>query len=311
MKFFPLVAALLSGVRMDAATEYFIDQQLQAMEAQAYKVVFADLKARDFLPLKTDVNPGAESFAYRILSSFGRADFIADYADTLLSTGLRGEKRVGTVEGIANSYGYSAQDLRAAAMNQTPLDSELMEAAMRAHEERVNTTALLGHAKLGFVGLFNHPDIAVISSTGVASGLTGKQLLADLHKIANKVVEQSKGKFKANKLLLPLTYYNVISTTPVDTTGSVQDTVLQVFQRNRTDIKVVDWANELETAGVAGVKRALAYAMDPKVVQLCIPMEPVQHEPQKVGLIWTRPIESRFGGTILRQPLACAYMDGL
>jgi hypothetical protein len=70
------------------------------------------------------------------------------------------------------------------------------------------------------------------------------------------------------------------------------------------------WSNALETLSATGAKRALAYKRDGKVVQLCIPMEPVQHEPEKRGLYWTRPIESRFGGCLVRQPLAMAYMDG-
>ncbi len=313
-RFAPLIATLFAaygnGARMDTATELFIDQQLEAMEAQAYKLQFVDLKARLFIPPKSDVNPGADTFAYRVLTPYGRADFISDYADELQSVGLRGEKKVGRVETIGNKYEYSAQDLRAASFTGTPLDSEMMEAAMRAHEERVDATALVGDAKLGFIGLFNHPDIVILSTTGVFSGLTGAQMLADLHRLADKVMSQSKGKFMADTILLPLTTYQAIAAKPVDTAGSVQDTVLEVFLRNRKDIRSIDWSISLETLSATGAKRALCYKKDPKVLQLCIPMEPVMHAPEIHGFIWSRAIESRFGGCLIRQPLAMCYMDG-
>lgn len=313
LRFLTLIQAVMTagGFRQDAATEAFIDQQLEAMEAQAYKIQFVDLKARSFIPLKSDVPAGADTFAYRVLTPFGRADWMADYSDELPKSGLRGEKKVGKIEGIVNAVEYTIHDLRAAAMANLPLDSELMEAAMRAHEEKVDSAALLGDAKLGFVGLFNHPDITITTPASTWTVATsGASMLQDLHKIANKVVEQSKGKFIPDTILLPLTCYNLAAAKPVDTTGSVNDTVLTVFLRNRTDIKSIDWSIALETASAAVGRRALCYKKVAQVLQLCIPMEPVVHAPQQIGFKISRPIDSRFGGTIVRQPLAMCYMDG-
>jgi hypothetical protein len=304
-----IVAELLP--HMDAASSLFIDQQLEAMEAEAYRVQYQDLKMRELLPLKTDVNPGAETFAYRVLDTFGRADFISNYASDLPEAGVRGEKRVGKVEGIGNAYSYSTQDLRAAAMNNVGLDAELAQAAMRAHEERVDETAAIGDSKRGFVGFFNHPDITIMSATADWDAATGAQMLADLRRMESKVAEQTKGKFLPTTIVLPMNKYNQIADKPVDTAGSVQDNVLQVFLRGAKFVREVVWNDRLLTLSATGAERAMCYCKDPKVAQLCVPMEPQQGEPEKRGLRWVRPIESRFGGTLVRQPLAAVYMDGI
>jgi hypothetical protein len=305
------VISEIFGERFDANYTLFLDQQLEAMEAELYRVVYQDLKARDYLPLKTDVNAGAETFAYRVLDMFGRADFVSNYSDELPRVGLRSEKKVGRIETIAAAFGYSKQDLRAAAMNNTPLDAELARAALRAIEEKLNTTALLGNDLLGFVGFFKHPDVAVLSASDWDNpATTGVTMLANLRALLNKVLEQSAGVFAATNIILPLTTYNIANSKPVDTAGSVQDTVLQVFLRGAAPAVTVSWDVNLETAGVGSTKRAVAFQKDPRVAQLVIPMEVEIGEAQPQNLSFTRPVDMRFGGAVVRQPLALAYSDG-
>ena len=67
----------------------------------------------------------------------------------------------------------------------------------------------------------------------------------------------------------------------------------------------------MNDAGVAGVGRAVCYKKDESIVALVIPMETLQHEPQKNGLMYEVPLEMRFGGVIVRQPKALVYMDGV
>jgi hypothetical protein len=307
-----IVGELMSGEpHFDAASSLFIDQQLEAMEAAAYRVEYQDLKMRQLLPLKTDVPAGAETFAYRILDVFGRADFISNYASELPEAGVRGEKRVGKVEGIANAYSYSTQDLRAAAMANVGLDAEISQGAMRAHEERVDETAASGDTGLGFVGFFKHTDVTIMASTLDWDSASGVQMLGDLRRMESKVSEQTKGKHLPTTIVLPMNKYNQAADKPVDTAGSVQDTVLTVFLRGAKYVREVVWNDRLLTLSATGAERAMCYSKDPRVCQLVIPMEPQQGEPEKRGLRWVRPIESRFGGAIVRQPLAIVYMDGI
>lgn len=302
-----IIAKLLP--HLDAANSLFIDQQLESLEAVAYDVLYQDLNMRTLLPLKTDINPGAETFGFRLLSAFGRADWISNYADDLPEVALRGEKRTGTIEGIGNAYSYSTQDLRAAAMNNVSLDPELARAAMRVHEEKIDTVAALGDNNLGFVGFFNHPDVTVLTATADWDTATGLQMLSDLRRLESRINEQTKGRFNPTTLVLPMNKYNQISDTPVNTFQT--QTVREVFMAGAKFIREIVTNDRLLTASSTGAERAVAYAKDPQVVQLAIPLEPVQGEPEKRGLRWVRAIESRYGGIIMKYPVACVYLDGL
>lgn len=302
---------LENELRMDAAYSAFLDQDLQAMETELYRTEYADLKARQWLPMKTDVPAGAETFAYRVLDLFGRAEFISPWSDELPSAGLRVEKKVANVETIGNAFHYSKQDLRAAAMTGMSLDREFAAAQMRAHEELFDTTALLGKPELGFIGFFRHPDVTVLNASvdWDSGATTGAQILADLRALVNQVLTQSKGRFAVTQIILPMSSFLAAESKPMGVDYAVATNPLAVFRQ--TSGIAVDWDRNLETAANNGGKRAVAYFKSPSVGQLVQPLAPEIGEPQLQNLVYKRTIESRTGGSILRQSLAVAYMDGL
>lgn len=306
-----VVRELLGDPRVDAMHGAFIEQQLQSIEAAVYEIKYPELKARTFFPLKTDVNEGAETFAYRISDYFGEAEFISHYADDLPMTGYRTEKRVGRVEGIGNAFSYSVQELRAASMAGTSLDSELATAAMRVHERKVDQTAAFGNDALNFAGGLRHPDVAVLTATVPWAGATPQQILEDLHRFANSIVEDSKGVWTPDTMGFDIATYNLLASKLLEPTGDTGTTILRAFTNTNAYIKQVESWNKLATASDTGGKRGLCYQRSAEVVQLVIPMEPRMHEPEKRGLRYVRPIESRFGGVIVRQALAMRYMDGI
>lgn len=308
-----IVAELLgtAGIRADAMNAAFIDTELEAVEAAAYAVEYEDLKLRLFVPKKGDVPEGAETFSFKVWDVFGQADWISSYSEDLPESSIRVSKRVGKIEGIGNAYSYSVQDLRACAMTGLALDREEAQVAMRVHEEKVDEAGSLGDTKRGFLGFCNHPDVAVMDATVDWDSATGVQMLDDLHRMAVQVIETTKGKIVPDTLLLPLNKYNQISRKLVNSAADVRSTVLNVFLEQTKYIKRIEWFGRLLTASETGAERALCYKYDPSVVQIVIPMEPVQHEPERRGLRFRKAIESRFGGVIVRKPLGMVYMDGI
>jgi hypothetical protein len=301
---------ILNELRLDVAYSAFLDQDLQAMESELYRTEYADLKARQWLPMKSDVPAGAETFAYRVLDLFGRAEFIAPWSDELPTAGLRVEKKVANVETIGNAFHYSKQDLRAAAMTGMSLDREFAAAQMRAHEELFDTTALLGKPELGFIGFFRHPDVTVLNMSDWDNGATtAATILSDLRALVNQVMIQSKGRFSVTQIVLPMTSYLVAESKAMGVDYASADNPLSVFRR--TSGITVDWDRNLETASNSGGKRAVAYFKSPLVGQLVQPLAPEIGEPQLQNLVYKRTIESRTGGSILRQSLAVVYGDGL
>ena len=303
----------LKKLSLDDKFAACLEQELQSVEATVYRVEYPDLRARSFIPLKSDVSEGAETFAYRVWDSFGDAVWLANYQGKLPTTALRGEKVVGKVEGIGAAYGYSRQDLRAAAMAGVGLDTELASAAREAIERKVDDVALNGDSKRGFIGFGNHPNIDITPATASFSNPSSDPLviLSDLMALAKHIRSVTKEIYSPDTLLLPTSAYDAIATRLLNSTGSTSDTILTVFLRTQPWIKNVASWPKLETASPTGGTLAIAYKKDPRVLQLVIPMETQQYEPQLDGMVYQVPMEMRFGGMIVRQPKAAYYMTGV
>ena len=303
----------LRKANFDDKFSAFLDQQLEALEAQIYRVEYPELKARSFIPLKSDVPAGAETFAYRVYDAFGEAVWLSNYQNKLPTASVRGEKIVGKVEGMGTAYHYSIQDLRAAAMGGMALESEHAEAARAALERKVDDVSAFGDSKRGFVGFANHPNPDLTNATGSWSNSATDPLviLADLMSFGKHVRAVTKEIFTPDTLLLPTSAYDAIATRLLSPTGSTRETILSTFLAVNPWIKAVSSWPKLETAGTGSGTRAIAYKRDAKIVQLVIPMEMLQHPPQLDGLAYQVPMEMRFGGVLVRQPKAIYYMDGV
>lgn len=303
---------LMEQLRFDAGFSAFLDQDLQALETELYRVQYTDLKARLWLPGKTDVPAGAESFAYKLLDGVGRADIVTHNSDELSMSGVRVEKKIGRIETVANAFAYSKQELRAAAMTGMSLDREEAFFAMRAHEERFDAITLLGVAQLGMPGFFNHPDVAVDTAVDWDNpATTGAQILADLRKLYTGILQGSNGLFVPSQIILPLSSYLAAESRPVAADFNIGTSALQMFRQTAGTPVEVGWDVKLETAGAGGTKRAVAYQKDPRVAAWVQPLAPEIGEPQLINLVYKRTIESRVGEPAIRQTTAIRYMDGL
>lgn len=308
-----LHAKLMNELRFDAGFSAFLDLDLQAIETELYRIVYTDLKARLWLPGKTDVPAGAESFAYKVLDGVGRADIVTHNSDELPMAGVRVEKKIGRIETVANAFAYSKQELRAAAMSGMGLDREEAFFAMRAHEEKFDQITLLGVPALGMVGFFNHPDTLVDTASDWDNpATTGATILADLRKLYAGMLQNSKGVYVPTQIILPLSSYLAAESRPVAVDYNIGTSALQMFKQTAGTAIEIGWDVKLETAGAGGSKRAVAYQKDPRVAAWVQPLAPEISEPQLINLVYKRTIESRVGQAAIKQPqLAMRYMDGM
>lgn len=304
-------------LHMDADESIFFSRQLEHVKSKSYDVKYADLKARKLIPVSSDAGPGAETIKYEQYDQVGVAKILASYADDLPRADVKGKEFVGVIRGLASSYGYSLQEIRAAKFAGKPLEQRKANAAKRAILQKENSIAFFGDSNHNLRGLINHPNI---SSTTVAADGTGAtttfstktpaQIVRDLHKVVNFVVENTKGVEIPNTLLLPLTQYNYIASTPWSTSNDGK-TILQHFLETSQYVKNVDWINELKGAGAGGTDRMLTYRRDPDALTLEIPQDFEQLDVEQRNLEFIVPCHSRIGGVLVYYPLSIAYVDGI
>lgn len=323
-----LQALLGDDLKMDAKDSPFLLEELTQIESEIYKVEYPDLMARQLLPFKSSgLNPGAESFVYRVYDWFGVARFVTGDSDDLDLVSIAGERFSQKVEMIGDAYAYNVSELAAAQMSGFPLEREKAMAAAEAIERKIDKTTAKGDPQVGFKGFLNHSDvtIATTAANGTSSGTswasklaltdgTGPtKILADLHTFLQGMSTTSKGKIRPDRMIMPQSLYSLIATTPMSDTGQSDATILSMFLKTSPFIKTAEqiavWY-EADDAAANGLGRIVAYKADRRYMEVYEPVTTRSLPAQPKNFKFVVPLYSKYGGLVLRQPLAVKYLDG-
>ncbi len=309
------LAAIQQTQRLDANESVFFARQLEYIRTKLYNVKKINLSALNLMPLDTSVPEGAETLTWRAYDTVGSAKIIASYGNDLPRADVIGSENTTKIKSLANAFGYTVMELRAAAMAGVNLTQAKMNAAARAHQEFINRLAFNGDTEHGLPGFLTNPNIPSVvlpadgtGSTTTWSTKTAAQIVRDVNLLINTVRTQSAGFYEANEVWLPIAQQALIASTQNSTAS---DTTVLGFLRNNFPDVTFRSVFEMAGAGAGGTNRM--YAMDNSLEnwQLVVPMMMRTYAPQMVGLEYQVPMESRFGGVIVTYPLAFAYADGI
>src|ERR1700761_9346019 len=99
-------AELYGADRLDANESMILTQQLEVMRARTADILRPPFKARQFVPVTSEVDPGAESWSYAQWDRVGMAKIIANYADDIPKVATFAKKFVHTIETIGLGYDW-------------------------------------------------------------------------------------------------------------------------------------------------------------------------------------------------------------
>ena len=288
-----------------------LELQLEQMRSRVYEVQYTELKARRFLPVATDIDTGAETFSYEQTDEVGEAKIITNYSDDLPSASSKTEKITHHLVSLGDSFEYSIQDLRRAAFSGVPLDARKAKAARNAYERGLDGLAATGSAAHnigGFVAAAG-VEISTLAAAGAWSAKTSVQILADLNKLVNEFITNSKETIMPDSLLLPTAQFLTLSQTQMDTTSS--RTVLEAFRASNPSVNLIEPWNVFDGAGVGPSDRMVLYRRDPEILEMVIPQEFEVFAPEPRNLAFVVNCHGRTAGTCIYRPLGVRYMDGI
>ena len=305
-----------AGQRYDGDETAFFLRELEFIKGRTFDIIYPELKARTLIPVSFEAGPGAESITYRQFSQVGIAKLIANYAQDLPRSDVLGKEFTSVIKSLGASYGWTVQEIRAAAMAGRPLNQRKANAARRSILAKENSIAFTGDTDAGLGGFLTNPNITDVAlpADGVGASVlwsdkSPDQIIRDINLLARTVHSVSKGVETVDTLLLPLTQYNLIFDTPrsIHSDKSIGQWVLE----NSPHLKSVDWLNELEDAGAGGTDLMMEYKRSPDKLTLEIPQDYEQFPVQEKGLEFVVPVHSRIGGVLIYYPLSLAKADGL
>jgi len=296
--------------REDAQYSAILSQQLQFIEAEVYRQLYPELKAKMLFPVDTRTPSGAETTGYDMLTEFGSAALISNYADDLPLVDVMKERFLIQIRSYGDGYEYSIQDIRTSQMSGVPLEQERANAARFVAEVKVEEVAAIGNATGGLYGALNHPNIPLYTLTnGSWAAATANAIYDDLHVFVDQVLDANDDTVIPDTMILaPASYRRAAEARFTDGTGK---SPLQAFLESKTPIKTVESWNRCKTADAAGTgPRGMVYKRDMKIIALDIPQMFEQFPPQPKNLAFFVPCHFRVAGIKVKYPLGCGYADG-
>ncbi len=296
------------GITLDAndVTALFA-RELEHIDAEIQRTNFAPLKAAEFLEITAGGGPGCNEETYRKVTEIANAKWASSQDTDVNYADVVGSEYTRKVRDINHGYRYTVVELQNAALSPTiRLDVERKEAAVNGIRRLMDTSALIGDAALGWTGLFNDPNVPVVSAItgGWTTTATGHQIAADVGKLVRSVFKATKENYAAKILGVPLAMIDAFDK-PLTNTS---DLTVKAYVEKTFDIKII-FSHHLDTASGTSGFRAVAAAKGKDVARF-IANQPFQElKPQEVGTNVNVPCIGRAAGTQVRQPLALAYMD--
>jgi len=294
--------------RLDAAESVFFARELEFIKARTYDIKYPELKARMFIPTSNETPSGAVEVTYEQWDRVGRAKIIKPGSTDSPRVDVYGNQFSRPVRWGSASYGWNIIDIRQARLAGKPLDAKKAAACRRAQEELLDEIAAIGAPDYGIVsGFLNNANVTVQAATGVWTGLTADQIIADVSALVQNQATETKGVEKANTLVLPEEQYADIMTRP-RATGT--DTTVMEYITAKFGIMVDKWYR-CDTAGAGGVDRGVFYRRDPMFLQQEIPNEFEQLPVFQHGSNFEVETLVATAGTTFYYPKSARYLDGI
>ncbi len=300
---------------MDAAESPFFLRQLEHIMTKVHDVIYTKLKGKLFVPVNTEVPPGATNWTWRQFDKTGIARIIRDYSQDLARVDILGTEFYNNmVVSIAASFGYNRQEIRSAGYTGFPLDQRRAMAAAEAIERLIDDLIFFGDPRTKLGGFITNANMTGISLPNDGAGgsvswdtKTADQILRDMNLITNTIVSLTKEVEEPDTMILPTGAYNLAATKRIGIDSNM--TVLKYFLETSPYIKDVDKSVKLVGAGNGGYDRIMVYERSADKLEVIIPMEVTQYEIQERGLEYEIPLEARYGGVAVYKPLSMAYAD--
>lgn len=310
--------AVNSGI-VDADEAFFFQRQLEHIKAKSYDVVYADLKAREIIPVSNEAGPGVQTITYRQYDHVGAAKIINAYADDLPRSDVKGVEFTIPVRSVGTSYGYNIDEIAASQMTGAGLDQRRANASRRAVEETINTIGFFGDAENNLPGLFDNPNIPSGNVVNPGSGTawinkTPAQILFDVNELFADIFETTLMKEQGNTLLLPPAQWSYIMSTP--RSDNSDTTIAQYLVQNSPYLNSLDDIIPLNECNAANNPEfatdiMMAYNRSPEKLEFEIPVELEWMPIQRKNLEFVIPGRARVGGVNYYYPLSAAIGEGI
>jgi hypothetical protein len=320
------IGALTS--RQDAAGDsLFLARELEYVSASTFDVLKDPKMGRLLVPFVAELSDGAETYSFDMYDGVARGGWIVNWATVLGGSDATKTRVSIPCRSWGSSYSYSVQDIAASLQAGTrSLPGERARFCRIAHEQFFEDLIADGDTDRSIPGLPGLLESLGFTEGGAPSGVrypwrapkvgtwdtatTGPEKIQDLEELVGAVEENTKGLFKANRLVLPLVVKKFMKQ-PYATSTTDGRTTESVFLANQPPdgVRSIDYWYKLDTKSALSGPRAISYYASPDTFKFVLAYDYRELPPQAVGYAYQIPTMARLAGLISVYPLAMAQMD--
>ena len=315
------------GVRFDSAEDasVFFARELDFVKANSYDVEYPELTALSLFPQTSEADEGADTVTYYTYDKTGLAKIIDNYSTDLPRADVTGKPSTAQIKSVGDSYGYSAQEMRASRLAGKSLDTRKGESARYQIDNLINKIAWAGDEDSGLMGVLSTGQNIPLYTIGAGATSnktkwtekTADEILTDVNGMAKQVARVTKNVERPDTLCVPADVYMDISTRRIPDTST---TVLKFILDHAPYIKDVVSTAELDADSVEtnpyaaasnGSGVAFLFKNDQRKLALENPMPFRQYPVQVQNLETIIPCEARTAGVIVYYPLSALIAVGV
>ena len=306
----------------------FLRQQLEQVQNLVIEQDFPERIAisGDWIPVSNELNPGAETYSYKIMTAVGEAAILANGSDDIPIVSAYMEKRVGEIKTIVNGYNYTVEDVEAAQFAQMNLDSTLAVNAREIMEAKADQLAFDGDSAYNLLGILNQPNVPTGTvpadgnqNGGVNSTLwmnkLSSQIYRDLSNFARSPRTATNGVEFFDTISVPEDQYNILAETPYPDANAGNSTILSFYlatqKANPKGVRRVLSVPYLVGKGTGGTGLMVGTRKSESKLKLHIPLDFTQQPVQVINFEYRVPCRMRTGGIQLVKPLSMSYRAGI
>lgn len=312
-------------VRLDAATSYFIDQQLEAQDPRKFRQLVPGIVGRRILSVVQGLSRSQPTYSYTMQILKAKTHRHGAKAKDGPTVEVLTEKVIHTIETYPATIEYEYDDVENARLNGLDLPGDKKLAAVTKLEERIDASLATGDGNVtGALNNASVPQTTGAAKTGGGVTWTGASVTADemvrdvatMAAATEAALKQARipgsemPNFMQWALVLPSSWWMKAASTYRANTDT---SALEMIQRLPYIKSVIPWWRA-ETADGGAARAALLPALDngainPMAVGAIVPLDYEELAAQLAGFTVSIPARAKAGGCAVPYPVACRYLD--
>lgn len=289
------------------------EQQRQFILSELEKIEYGELTGRQAVSTVREGGRGTSTVRQYVIDRAGVMKLRSNKGEDYNLIDISGSYIDAPIFFSESGFEYDIEEMWAVQETNMNLDTTKAEATMEAYEEMVNRLIWVGQSDVGLTGLANNANVDILTTTAGAAldTFTAEEVVQYFVKGFDEIYINSKQKITANTLAvstatlryLKRTAYSVVNGL---TTQTLLGRILEITGISESDVIA---AHELETAGTAGIIRAIWYDRTPRRVKFNEPV-PIEFRPtQERDNSFKVPTVAKVGGVWIKYPNAFKYLD--